>query len=169
MNPTKVIEQLATEACIGLFENYGLPLALAADVHEHHHPIHLCAAIGFGGAELRGTVLLAMSDAVLSATRPNGAGSTRDWAAELVNQLCGRLKTRLLRRDVEVHLALPTVLRGDNIAPVPRGHEYLPAVLVAEGAEVRLWVDVECVPGLELSETEGNQDDILEEGDAMLF
>lgn len=80
---------------------------------------HMLAIIGFGGRQLRGTVLLSASRDVLARSypvaKPGDAVSDddlRDWSGELVNQLAGRIKHRLLARGVTLEISTPIAVSG---------------------------------------------------------
>lgn len=81
----------------------------------------LCiASIGFTGAEVRGSLVIMAADEVLAASLSGVARDEAtdelfaDWAAELANQLCGRLKNKLLRQGLPVTISVPSVLRASG-------------------------------------------------------
>src|SRR5262249_8403988 len=71
-----------------------------------------------GGAGLRGSVLFAFSSPLLERSCPVDGVDLRDWAAEVTNQVIGRLKNRLAARYPLV-LSYPMTLRGQQGAPTP--------------------------------------------------
>jgi hypothetical protein len=164
----QVIEQCVSEACLGLFTDYSLPLtridsrALANEI-----PLLFCGVIGFSGDQMRGTMLLATSREPLGRTSPSTDASLREWIAELSNQLLGRIKNRLLQRGVTIHLSTPIVLRGEHIAPVSSGAS-TPFAFSCEGGRVCVWFDSEIAQNVDLTQ-EVNAEGVATEGTSMLF
>lgn len=85
--------------------------------------VHYFGIIGFTGGRVWGTLLLAMGEEALKKAMPEGAeagdSANRNWISELSNQLLGRIKNLLLRREAEVYLTMPLVLRGEHLSPLP--------------------------------------------------
>jgi CheY-specific phosphatase CheX len=82
----------------------------------------ILAIIGFGGDQIRGSLLLSASRGILSTSCPieNTAGpaadeTLQDWGGELANQLLGRLKSRLLAHQVTILLGTPTTVSGIDL------------------------------------------------------
>jgi CheY-specific phosphatase CheX len=165
----RILEQITSDCSLELFENYNVSFVAVDALSALVVPIHLCAAIGFSGPAIKGTLLLASSEGPLKASCPMEASTYRDWIAELANQLCGRIKTQLIQRGAEIYLATPLVIRGDNISPVPRSDDYLPIVLQGETGQVRLWVDGQFLKGFELPEIAEQTDDCMDEGEGLFF
>ena len=94
----KIIEDLAQEACMSLFEAYGVKLLQQENGDTPGGEDTLTGIIGFTGPGITGMCLVAASKEPLQASNPGG--SLRDWVAELSNQLAGRLKHKLLESTV---------------------------------------------------------------------
>jgi hypothetical protein len=164
----RIIESAVSEACISLFEDYALPLRKAETAALEVGPELLYAGVvGFSGDQMRGSLLLATSNEPLGRTTPTSDASLREWIAELTNQLLGRIKNKLIPRGVTLHLSTPIVLRGQRIAPMPRGQD-APFVFTCEGGAVCVWFDAEIVPGIDLSKIVDSTG-LISEGESMLF
>jgi CheY-specific phosphatase CheX len=174
----RTLEQVTAEACKELFGRYGLPVIRATDDDEEPRSpnFFLCSIIGFTGRDLRGTLVLALTEAMsgrshpMAGTDPGAAAqraAQRDWVGELSNQLLGRIKLDLLRRGVEIYPNLPAVLQGEHLAPLPRSNlKPLRFVLAQDAAAV--WVEVETRPGFKI-EAGVDQGEPPAAGDALLF
>src|SRR5262249_12789054 len=117
----------------------------------------LCSVIGFSGKDIRGTLVMALTDRLPGLSNPvqnqmrSAAGdpTNRDWVGELSNQLLGRVKIELLRCGVEIYLNLPAVLRGKHLAPLPR-HELKPLKFSLQGGAIAVWIEVETRAGFKI-------------------
>jgi Chemotaxis phosphatase CheX len=160
----ELVEQLAEEACIGLFDAYGLKLTRVTPGSQAEE-VSLTGVIGFTGPGIWGMCLLACDKEPLRASNPSG-GSLRDWMAELSNQLAGRLKHKLIARGATIYITTPIVLRGARIEPMPRRH-MTPRAFLGGGGSLSLWVEIETAPDFKLDKNA--IDDSVNEGDALLF
>lgn len=161
-----LVDLLASEACIDVFAAHSVILQPMAEPAQFIGKDCLTSVIGFSGPGIWGMCLITSSRAPLSASNPVG-GSARDWLAELVNQLAGRLKRKLIEQGAAVYITTPIVLRAARVEPLPH-HNLRPRSFSApEGGLVELWVEVETAPDFKLSPeaTEGT----LTEGDTILF
>lgn len=154
-SPTEVetqqlVENLAEEACLSLFDAYGVQLSRVEEASGSPADHCLTGVIGFTGQGITGMCLVAASEEPLAASNPVG-GALRDWVAELSNQLAGRLKHKLLTHGVEVYITTPIVLRATRIEPLPR-RKLQPRAFAARGGRVTLWVEVEISPEFTVSE-----------------
>lgn len=159
--------ELACEACVELFNAYGVQLKSAGELVPNDDERLLCSVVGFVSRRLKGTCLLAATESPLVESCPDG-GRLRDWVGELANQLTGRLKTKFLARGVEVALTTPIVLSGVSIQPLPR-NELKPVILLANSGEVRVWVEVEAVEGFDFKSPIPGDATHAGEGDILLF
>lgn len=160
------IGSLAAAACIELFSAYGVELSPTDNGWELSDDPVLSGVMGFVGARLRGTCLLASAAGPLAAACPEG-GRVRDWIGELTNQLVGRLKTKLLTRGIEVALTTPIILSGARLQPVPRG-PLLPTVFSSNSGLVLVWIEAEAAGDVEFG-SEHPQHPSSNEGDILLF
>ena len=144
----QLFEQVASKACEELFGRYGLAVRRAGDEDDPVSPDFLvCSVIGFTGRDLRGTLILALtedlsglSNPVAGIDRGNSPNpmAQRDWVGELSNQLLGRIKLDLLRWGIEISLNLPALLLGRHLAPLPRAQLKPLKFTLAKGAAGRL-------------------------------
>lgn len=169
MDNAQVIEQIVDESCVSLFRDYALSLTRSSSqsVDEREAALSYCAALGFSGEQMRGTLLLATSRQPLGSTVPCDAAGLREWIAELTNQLLGRIKNQLLCRSVTLHLSTPIVLRGEYLAPLS-SLSLVPHLFVCEGGYISVWFDSELAAGIDLSQ-EVPLDGVMTEGSGELF
>ena len=138
---TRVVQEMASLACRELFEAYGVGLKPTVSSPHDLAEVLYCGVMGFVGQGVRGSCLLAASQAPLEASRP-AEGPVRDWIGELTNQLVGRMKAKLLLRGAGVVMTTPIVLRGEHLAPLPRKN-MPPIAFAAQSGLVLLWVELE--------------------------
>jgi CheY-specific phosphatase CheX len=163
----EVIERCVSDSCVGLFQDYALPLERVKEGALKDAALLFCGVVGFTGEQIRGTLLLATSSEPLGRTSPMRDSSLREWIAELSNQLLGRVKNKLLAHGVTLHLSTPVVLRGQHIAPLSRA-ELVPYAFACDGGYVCVWFDAEVIPGIDLTQmvsTEG----LITEGETTFF
>lgn len=162
------ISALAAAACRELFEAYGVDLREFKEADEQcggpEVPV-FCGVMGFVGARLRGTCLLACGAGPIERSCPAG-GRARDWTGELTNQLVGRVKTKLLARGVELFVSTPIVLTGTSIRPVPRG-PLAPNKFYSSAGVVFVWVEAEAGDDFVLGSITPGQG--RTEGDILIF
>jgi hypothetical protein len=162
MDNGKILDDLLVECASALFSAYNRPLTYTGPTSSESQSFVLSGVIGFAGADMRGTLLLAMTHGLLEDLSPDAA-SRRDWIAELANQLLGRFKNQLLRFDAEIYAATPSVLRGELLTPLPpacalAGHRF-----ESDRGSACVWLDMELrkgfvlkfPPGAEVAQAEG--------------
>jgi len=135
----QAISEIVRQACIDLFDYYEIALSPGAEAGT----LSRCGVIGFGGHDLRGSLMLGCSDELLRAS------SAEDWLGELTNQLLGRVKNRLIQHDIALYASLPVVLRGEQIEPLDvqsAGH-----LFSSQGGTVSVWFDARPRPGLTIA------------------
>jgi CheY-specific phosphatase CheX len=177
LEPQSFFEQVTAAACQDLFGGYGLTARQAADSDEPVSPhFFLCSVIGFTGRDVRGTLVLALTEQLSGSSNPiagadpiasAGSVTQRDWVGELSNQLLGRIKLELLRAGVEIYLNLPAVLGGQHLAPLPRAQLKPLKFALTDGA-VAVWVEVETRPGFKIA-ADADSANTPAAGDALLF
>lgn len=170
-NPNnRPIDDLVFDCCRDLFAAYKLD----ADPRDRSDfpatkQLAVWGVMGFGGHLLRGALVLAATHEPLDRTNPEGFGSQRDWVCELANQLTGRVKNRLLSLGVEIFLATPAGLSGDNLSPAP-GKLRAPQVFAVANGFVVVWIDCEYAEGFELHMTPSAKfEAAIPEGETVLF
>lgn len=162
----ELLESLAGESCASLFEAYGVALTPLDNPPPLGEAVSMTGVIGFTGPGISGMCLLAAANEPLTASNPAQDGSLRDWMAELVNQLAGRVKHKLIARGATVYITTPIVLQGARIEPLPR-RELKSHQFEAMGGRVSLWVEVETTPDFVLSNEP--EEEVAAEGEAMMF
>jgi CheY-specific phosphatase CheX len=177
LDPRQFLTKVTAEACEELFGRYGLAVHRTGETEEPVSPeFFLCAVIGFSGRDLRGTLVLALTEELSGQSNPIASGSAgptagpeirRDWVGELSNQLLGQIKLALLRYGVEIYMNLPAVLHGQHLAPLPRAQLKPLKFTVANGAAA-VWMDIDTRPGLKI-EAVATADEGPAPGDALLF
>jgi len=160
------LSEMVMKTTVLLFRDYDIELT-ATERPSDKYSVELCGGIGFSGKQARGTLLCAASKEPLRKLCGNKNASERDWISEITNQLLGRIKSRLLRKGVEIVISPPIVLRGEHIAPLPRT-QLLPLSFVMDGGAVFVWLDVEFDASVDLT-SEEEQDIGLVEGQSLLF
>jgi len=170
-NPdNRPIDDLVFDCCRELFSAYKLDVhPLRPSDFPETEALAVAGVMGFGGKSMRGALVLATTREPLAHTNPNCFGSDRDWVCELANQLMGRIKNRLLTLGVEIHLATPAGLRGENLSPTPNKLR-APQVFAANRGFVCVWIDCEFTDGFELpSSPLAGLEPPVAEGDTLLF
>lgn len=168
MDNTKILDDLLVECASALFSAYDRPLTYTGTASSEGQFFVLSGVIGFAGRDIRGTLLLAMTDGLLEELSPTPDAAMRDWIAELSNQLLGRLKNQLLRCGTEIYASTPSVLRGELLTPLqPRcalaGHRFESPHGVA-----CVWLDTEIREGFQL-EAPSTSAVAATEGETILF
>lgn len=150
-NPNnRPIDDLVAECCADLLSSYRLDASTRSrDDFPAVEALALFGVMGFGGKQMRGSLVLAATREPLEVTNPGGVTSQRDWICELANQLLGRVKNRLLASGVEIMLAIPAGLTGDNLCFIPSKLR-APQVFAAAKGYVCVWIDCEFAEGFEL-------------------
>lgn len=164
------LDDLVFDCSRELFDAYALQVEPRDRDHfpstEH---LAMCGVMGFGGKEMRGALVLATTKEPLESTNPGRVDSQRDWVCELANQLMGRVKNRLLGAGVEIHLATPAGLSGENLCPSPRMLR-APQVFAAAGGFVCVWIDCEFAKDFELAAISAQTaPGVLAEGESLIF
>jgi hypothetical protein len=170
-NPdNRPLDDLVFDCCRELFAAYQLDVEPRdREQFPATENLALCGVMGFGGKQMRGALVLATTKEPLELTNPGRVDSQRDWVCELSNQLMGRVKNRLLAMGVEIHLATPAGLSGDNLCPSPRKLR-APQVFAAASGFVCVWIDCEFARDFELPPiTAETSAAALTEGETLLF
>jgi hypothetical protein len=163
----KLLSAVVAESCQQLFDDYGLALERRMVDAQTIGEISFCGVIGFTGPRCRGVLLLAVTEGPLRQSNPTEA-PLRSWIAELSNQLLGRIKNRLLRHGLELSASTPIVLHGSHLAPMSR-RNFQPVLFSGGGGYVGTWLDCELLDADSVSIAESDSDDVLLEGDTVLF
>lgn len=159
-----LVADMTGECCVELFAAYGVVLKPCDGQFVNTEDLVFSGAIGFIGADVRGSCLLVGDPAPIVMSSPSG--NPRDWTGELTNQLVGRLKRKFLGFGLEVQLTIPVVLSGVHLQPSPK-RKLSPRLFGTDTGSVMVWVEVESEPGFAL----GDQvvDGAGTEGDILIF
>ena len=165
------IERLLTRAIVrgvrGLFADYGVSAETLGAGPARPAPFpELWARIGFDGPGIRGHAVLGAALGPLRRSRPTPTTSERDWLAELINQLMGRVKNEMVRAGIQLQQGLPAIVTAQE-----RGADrvdLLQWIFVADGGVISVGVEVEInqavVPDADLLNW-----DVPPEGELLLF
>ena len=166
----RAIDDLVFDCCRELFSSYRIEMRpLSRTDFPATEELTLCGVLGFGGQQMRGALVLATTREPLELTNPENLGSPRDWVCELANQLMGRVKNRLLGQGVQVHLATPAGLSGENLTPTPAKLR-APQIFGTPNGYVCVWIDCEFADGFQLPREPGPAAvDAIPEGETILF
>jgi hypothetical protein len=168
MTNEAILDALVSEACISLFNDYSLPLRRVAEFPQAEDSnLSYCAVVGFGGDQIRGSLLLATTAEPLGRTSPVGDTCFRDWIAELSNQLLGRIKTKLVARGIVPHASTPVVLRAPHLTPLPKA-TMKHFVFECDDGHVCVWLEAELEKNLDLTLGPVSTAS-LNEGEGLLF
>lgn len=163
----KTIDVLMGEAGAALFAAYGLAVETERPEQVDGVRLEIAAVIGFTGSDVRGALMLAMSNTALEASRQTHTDTPRDWIAELSNQLLGRIKNLLAGYDVDVTISTPLVLRGERIAPSMAGDE-APVVWTFSNGTAYGWLDCEFAPNFVFRKST-HAAEVVSEGESLMF
>lgn len=149
-SPSARITSMAADACIELMRDYGVELSRRPGGSTLADGPVLFGVIGFVGRGVRATCLLGAEQRLVEASCRAGNRS-RDWIAELANQLVGRIKMKLLTCGVSVTMTTPLALSGVQFTPLPR-YGLDPALFDGERGAALLWLELETEKTFVLSE-----------------
>jgi len=169
MSIRNTLDNLLFTSATTLFKAYGITVHETATERKVHTPI--CAAIGFAGPALTGTVMLCAEPPLVRASKPLPENVDHEWLAELVNQLMGRIKNRLLAFGIEVHPSTPLILRSERVAPLGHSGDLAGVVLHhPDGGSAIATIDHDVRDPAKLANlTRDGQPAIPREGDVILF
>jgi hypothetical protein len=119
------LETLVQVCVVELFQSARLtvaPLGVSRRGTDTTDPTALLGVVVFSGEGLSGRITLSLHDTVYSLLDrpPVSDEAKRDTVKELANQLCGRIKNRLLRFRVALRTSLPAVMNAQALVR-PRG------------------------------------------------
>lgn len=133
------------------------------------------AIIGFSGDLVRGSMGLVVDPLLLTHAHRCMMGEApeesqmNDLLGELSNQLLGRIKTVLLRYQVEIYLSTPMVLRGISLSVCGNPEDgLLQTHFNSSYGPVGVWLDLHHEPGLEV-ELQPEVETLVEEGELLFF
>ncbi len=164
------LHQLVADCALALFEGVEVPLEYRGLVPGSTTATTI-AVLGFAGEHLRGAVVLEAPETVLTRSLPCGEPTSEallDWAGELANQLCGRIKNRLLTHGVVIQLATPTVISG-QVTTVTAEPTAKAAHQFQTARDEAIAVRFSALPSPELVFLPVVESNAADEGDCLLF
>lgn len=178
--PVALMEAVVIESTKGLFSSCGIELHEVPAPASQPQKAAIAGLVGFTGESIRGTLMIASSFDIFARSRPSEVKThelsefvardwlyLRDWAAEVANQLLGRIKNRLFSYGVVLRVSTPTALSGAALAvATPSSKRTHPKVLAVGDDEVWVWWDVVVEPDFVL---EPQEEKAATEGDVILF
>lgn len=103
---------------VDLFHSCGIAVAPVAEhaVRREPLPFHeLSAAISFTGRNFTGELTLGIPQTVFTLNKTGERPmDPRDWVREITNQLCGRIKSRLLQFHLALQSGLPVSMTRET-------------------------------------------------------
>lgn len=167
----EVLNRLMWASGEALMEAYELETTRGEAPVEDLEFARYVSSIGFSSDDICGSIMLAFSRGVISATQPTAdAEGGADWASELANQMAGRLKNHLLRFGVTITISLPVVVMGDHLkwAAYVEGVTRV-FVLNSDEGPLAIRLDAEMPEHVVLEEKAAANDDVMDEGDFQMF
>lgn len=141
-------------------------------------PRQTLAVMGFGGLQMRGSLLMSADASALTLLHPARAGGAApaedelcDWSGELANQLLGRVKNRLLAHGLVIQQSTPTTLSGLDLrlGASTRNALCLPHLFRASGHTFQVRFEAVAEPDVHFGEAAPGDEEIGGEGDTLLF
>jgi chemotaxis protein CheX len=138
----------------------------------------LASSIGFGSTDgLRGKLVIIAQPDFFRSVYPSDLGqggvtpdALADWAAELANQLVGRIKNLLGPHGVNFALSIPTVIGGDRINLLGRDRpSCVEQVVRVGGHRVDLLLEIDRAGHESILSGDGAAMAAAPEGSALLF
>jgi chemotaxis protein CheX len=173
----EVLDPILAESTEGLFADFGLTLKFEeGKMVGPFGPEEKVAIVGFAEEAIRGSLVLSADNELLDKScpappPPRSADDLGDWAAELTNQLLGRIKRALLSYGVALQVGTPTVIFGRDMHVVSRRDASCATrVFVCGGKSVQVSFQAEVRADLALHRLPLRpQDSNLLEGTLLLF
>jgi chemotaxis protein CheX len=162
-DPIQVLKDITTESTKAVFDAYGVELLQEdGDVND----ASLMSVIGFTGADLRGTLVLAGEIGPFLAARTSDDLEVKDWAGEMANQLLGRIKNKMISYGAEVNMSTPLTVRGIQLNFGTSNESVMSLRFRAPSGCIKVCMDADLARGIKWEKTE---EECPEEGDMMLF
>jgi chemotaxis protein CheX len=130
--------------------------------------------IELGGPALRATMASRARSGVVRASHPRRRKQVTeqeilDWAAEILNQIAGRITNKLGARGVDVEIGIPGSLIADELQLFCEGAARERQALVFEGYGIRVYLNVGAAPRDLAVLDSGQAAACANEGDVLLF
>lgn len=178
--PSEVMARIVADATTALFASHDIALEERPPTGLQPTRAAIAGLIGFTGESIRGTLMIASSFGLFARSRPNEVQTSqlsefvardwlflRDWAAEVANQLLGRIKNQLFAYGIPLRVSTPTALSGNALAVAsPSSKRTQPRMFVCGQDEIWVWWDVLLEPDFQLLPQD---EQAAAEGDVILF
>ncbi len=152
------------------------PESVGADAGDRNPQI--AAFIGFGGEQIRGTLMMAAPLALMRGAYrlPGADGGTPtdddilDWSGEIVNQTLGRMTNTLVARGIVLVASIPKAIQVDRLWVSRTTHTSVCGLnLRNEGGVLGVWLNAVVSPGVALFALPKVEATSMTEGDLLLF
>jgi len=159
------LDTLVQAATVELFRAHGVaaaPLSRSISRGEDGRSGDLIGTIRFEGSTVNGSLALIISPETLELTRSAQLHSIEaiDWTRELVNQLMGRIKNRLLRYQVAVNAGLAAAGRRSSMT-TKSGVPYYPFRTIRGEISVILTGSIDPTKFVYAAQDLGNEGDVV--------
>ncbi len=165
----ELLRKKTTQAGLDLFAAYGIeldPTPVAVDAAAISN-IAFVTVAGFANPHFSGFVGLGTTHGILRRSNST-ASSSRDWTAELANQLLGRIKNRLLKDGIVIQRVPTATIQGCPPFLFCMQTSAQPVALTDHQDTIFIWI--ESGPSLAEDEAWSATDTaVLGEGEFVLF
>jgi hypothetical protein len=172
------VNDMVIECTLATLKELGVAVTEARDSRQLESELTNVAVMGFAGFHMRGAVLLATSDELLTRTFPKPAaeaGAERDalldWSGELLNHLMGRIKADLGMHGIVIEPGTPTTISGVGVrvGAATRNAHCMPNRFQVDGDAFLVRFEALERPGAELSAQPDQSRTVGAPGDVLLF
>ena len=178
LNPRLTLADLLSESCLELFSSYESPLITNPDISAlDEKNTRYIALIGVSNPFFRATLTVCVDPILLKISFPVSGkdiseDDLTDWLGELVNQLAGRFKNKVVPYGHKLELGVPTVIQGVGLKiELPKSSEITEHQFVSEQGkivEIRLSTLIDKQFSLQIPE-EKSEPEVLGEGEMLFF
>jgi hypothetical protein len=176
-NPEELFHTSLRESCDALFES--LPLTVLAALGRARdcalNTQQLASMVGFVSSEVKGAITVRAPISFFSGTYPTskkealGLREVSDWAAEIANQLLGRMKNMILPYAVSLSVATPATVYGNFLKEAEPREGSLRIVFPWHDDEICVSLEMSFEPGFLLLDEPASENVPLQAGDALVF
>lgn len=185
---TDVINRVLRQSCEEMFAAYGAHDMRVSgssgtwSLQAAEEKPEVAGIAPFTGSRMRGRIVIASSFKFFVRVRPKDAKSpalserssgdwllVRDWAAELANQLLGRVKNRMSTFAIRLEVGLPTAMSGDSLSVALPRADKKPLVFSNSREQALVWLDATLDEDPDLAVPKEGGGGFAREGDVLLF
>ena len=139
-------------------------------------PTAIASFMGFGGELMRGTLTIVAQASTVERSYPVPGHTPAmdelfDWWGEVANQLCGRIKNKLLLRGIEIQQSTPQSVLAVQLRIARSDQSVCALDLRCGGDSIGIWFDCATEEGVSLFSPPrvSMQAPAITEGDLLLF